>query len=136
MAASIAQPTTKITRKPTHKQAAILKTKKEHPNLTTREVAAICDTDHTHVLATYKRYGIDSTHVDQYKRHRADLLAGLQDKLLASITNEDIQKAPMGSRVLAAAQLYDKERLELDKSTSNVGVMVDLIKRIQGQDGA
>jgi hypothetical protein len=40
------------------------------------------------------------------------VFAGLQQQILASITAEDIKKAPLGTRVLASAQLYDKEQLE------------------------
>lgn len=47
-----------------------------------------------------------------YKDQRADILAHLQLKMLNSIDDAAIEKAPMGSRVLAACQLYDKERTE------------------------
>ena len=87
-------------------------------------------------MRTLARYGIEKGQVEEYKAHRADVFAGIQHRLLASCTDEDIKKAPMGSRVLAAAQLYDKERLELDKSTSNIGVLVDVIKRIQEQEAS
>ena len=128
--------TTATTKKPTHKQAVIIKTKTEHPELTTREIAAIAETGHTHVIATLKRYGINREHTDRYKRSRADILCGLQDRILASVTNKDIQKASLFQKAGVVGLLYDKERLELDKSTSNVGVVVDLIKRLQAQEGS
>jgi hypothetical protein len=120
MTAQLAKPTTTTTKKPTPKQSNILKTKQEHPGLTTREIAAICDTGHTHVIATLQRYGIDRTHVEDFKKHRADIFAGLQHRLINSVTDDDIKKSPMGSRILAVAQLFDKERLQLDLSTANL----------------
>ena len=112
---------------PTHKQAVILKTKQEHPNLTTYEIAKIADTDHSHVIKTLQRYGIDRTHVDRYKAHRADILAGMQERLLNNITKADIKKAPMRDKIVAAGILYDKERLERDLSTANVmSIVADL----------
>lgn len=57
---------------------------------------------------------------EQFKNHRADILSSLQFKLLSSLTDEDIKKSPLGSRVLASCQLYDKERLERGKSTDNI----------------
>jgi hypothetical protein len=61
--------------------------------------------------------------VNEFRDHRAEVLAGLQHRIIQSITSADIKKAPMGSRVLAAAQLYDKERLETGKTTSNLAVV-------------
>jgi len=119
--------TTNTTKKPTHKQAVILQTKQEHPDLTTREIAKIADTDHTHVIKTLQRYGIDRVHVNRYKSHRADILAGMQEKLMNSITKADIKKAPMRDKVVSVGILYDKERLERDLSTANVmSVVADL----------
>lgn len=133
VASKARQPATKATKPPTAKQQAILKTKQEHPDLTTREIAAICDTGHTHVIATFQRYGVNQQHINDYKANRADILAGLQHRLLASVTDADIQKSPMGSRVLAAAQLYDKERLERGQSTDNVNVLVAGLRDLQSR---
>jgi len=128
---------TKGTRGPTHKQAVILKTKQEHPDLTTREIAAIADTDHTHVIKTLRRYGIERVHVNRYKRHRADVLAGMQDRLMNSITVSDIKKAPMRDKVVSVGILYDKERLERDLSTANVvSVVADLEALRQARNDA
>mgnify|MGYP007100133974 CR=1 FL=1 len=82
----------------------------------------MCDTDHTHVIKTLNRYNIMKENVERFKANRSDIFAGMQDRLLHSITDEDIQKAPLGSRVLAACQIYDKERTErgLVNSTSAV----------------
>ena len=106
------KPKKTTTRRPTLKQERILNTKQDHPELTTREIAAICDTGHSHVIATFQRYHVDQVHIGEFKSHRADIFAGLQHRLLQSVTDTDIKKAPMGSRVLAAAQLYDKEQIE------------------------
>lgn len=62
--------------------------------------------------------------------NRAEVFQEVQKRLLMSINEEDIKKTPVGSRVLAVAQLYDKERLETDQSTSNqahiIGVAPEL----------
>lgn len=132
MVAQSTKPTkTTKTRKATHKQAVILKTKREHPELTTREIGAIAQTSHSNVIKILQRYGIDTTHQDQYKRHRADILCGLQDRLLASVTDEDIQKTPAIQRITGAAILYDKERLERGQSSVNLSVLVGHIEAMQ-----
>jgi hypothetical protein len=114
------RPKRTITTKPTDKQAHILKTHQEHLDLTVREVAAICDTSHSHVIATLQRYGIQKERVDNFKKHRGDILAGLQERMINSVTDKDIKQATMLQRVTATAILYDKERLERDLSTSNI----------------
>jgi 6-pyruvoyl-tetrahydropterin synthase len=128
MAASIAKPLTKPTKQITPKQQLILKTKQEHPDLTTREIGAIANVDHSYVVQVLARYGISQSHVEDFKANRANVFAGIQHRLLNSITDEDIQKAPMGSRILAVAQLFDKERLERDLSSINLAsVSSDLL---------
>ena len=114
---------TTTTKKPTTKQQHIVDVKQDHPSLTTREIAAICDTGHSHVVQTLQRYGVNQQEVEDYRTHRSDVLAGLQHRLIKSVTDDDIKKAPLGSRVLAAAQLYDKERLETGKTTGNLAVV-------------
>lgn len=126
--------TTKTTRPPTPKQQVIIKTKTEHPDLTTRQIAAIANTDHTHVIKTLERYGTDQRDVEAYKKNRPNILAGLQHRLLVSVTDEDIKKAPLGSRILAAAQLYDKERLETGQSTTNISTLIGSIEALQRAD--
>ncbi len=115
----------------TRKQAKILNTVSTKPELTTREVAKLCDTDHSHVVRVMQRYGIVNNYVHDYKANRADIFAGLQHILLSSITPDDIQKAPLGSRVLAACQIYDKERLERGQSTGNMAVGLSLTPALQ-----
>ena len=132
------KPLTKPTKPITPKQQIILKTKQEHPDLTVREVAAIANVDHSYVVQVLARYGVNASHVEDFKANRANVFAGIQHRLLNSITDEDIQKAPMGSRILAAAQMYDKERLERDLSSVNVAsVHTDIaaLRQLKSNDG-
>ena len=77
-----------------------------------------CDKSNiTHRLKPYKQY-IDS--LEDYKSHRADTFATIQHILLDSIQPSDIKSMAPASRITSAAILYDKERLERDKSTENI----------------
>lgn len=111
-----------LTRKkpPTQKQADIIHLKKQNPRATATAIAKLAGADISYTIQVMQRYGLIAQNVNDYKQHRADILAGLQSRLIESITQADIQKAPVGSRVLAAAQLYDKERLERGQSTANI----------------
>ena len=88
-------------------------------------IAKAADCNHALVSRVLSRYNIEQDQVDGYKRNRADILAGLQHRIISSITDEDIQKAPMGSRVLAAAQLYDKERLERGQGSGDKPISIN-----------
>lgn len=121
--------TAKNHRPRTPKTELIIKTAQEHPDLTTREIGAIADCTHVNVINTLHRYNIDHAQMSDYKANRADVLAGLQHRLLVSITDADINKTPVGSRVLAVAQMYDKERLERGQSTNNISYL-DESKRL------
>ena len=69
-----------------------------------------------------------------YKQQRADILANLQTKIIKSIDDADIKKAPFGSRILAMAQLIDKERLERGQSTENIAqIHADIAKLKMGK---
>ena len=94
-------------------------------------IAKAADCNHALVSRVLSRYNIEQDQVDGYKRNRADILAGLQHRIISSITDEDIQKAPMGSRVLAAAQLYDKERLERGQGSGDKPMLI-IVQRVSG----
>ena len=133
MSAQVKKPLRRQPNKPgTPKQLNIINTINTNPNLSTREVAKICDTDHSHVVRIMQRYYIVKEETDDYKEHRADILAGLQHRLIKSITDEEIKKAPIGSRVLAACQIYDKERLERGQATSFTMQIHADIKELKG----
>jgi predicted transcriptional regulator len=102
----------------------IIELKETNPALTVREIATLTNCDHSNVVRVLQRYGIVAQEVNEFKDHRAEVLAGLQHRLIQSITSEDIKKAPLGTRVLAAAQLYDKERIERGLSNGDQPIMV------------
>lgn len=112
------------TRRPTELQKKIIDIKQTHPSLNKNEIASIAGCDHAHVIRTLQNYGLIKDDVDDFVNNRAAVFAGMQHRLLKSITDADIQKTPVGSRILATAQLYDKERLEVGKTTSNIAQVI------------
>jgi len=102
----------------------ILEIKQANPNLTTRQIGELTDCDHSHVVRVLQRHNLEMQRIIEFKENRADIFAGLQDRLLSSITEDEIKKAPVGSRILGACQIYDKERIERGLSTENVSYHV------------
>ena len=103
--------------------------------LTHGEIARLQGCDRSNISKVLQRYGVEERRVNKYKEYRADILAGLQDRLLSSIPDSDIQKSGMYTRVVSAGILYDKERLERGQATSvNINVLVDLAEAIRSLD--
>jgi hypothetical protein len=57
-----------------------------------------------------------------FKENRADIFAIHQQRLLNSLSDDDIRKIPPGSRFTGVGILYDKEHIERNLSTSNIGI--------------
>lgn len=122
----------------------LLAMQKKHPDLTHQELADTQGLARSTVTKVLLRYGIEKEKLDEFKTNRADIMAGLQEKILQSITTGDLEKASLQQRMMAFGILYDKERLETGKSTTNVNsltVVVDAAKArreamLKGQDKA
>jgi len=119
------------TKRPTHKQALILRTKQEHPDLTVREVASIAGTTHPHVIRTLREYGITDRHkLEQYKQNRADILANIQANSVEAyyrLSDANKEKLVMKRGLVDMGIAFDKERLERDLPTANiVNVIADI----------
>ena len=99
--------------------------------LTYEEIAKVVGCHTSNVSVRLRRVDYELNGLKAFKGVKADMLALHQRRLLSSITPEEIKSAPLGTRVLAACQLYDKERLERGQSTSNVlsiTAMIDIIE--------
>jgi predicted DNA-binding protein YlxM (UPF0122 family) len=61
--------------------------------------------------------------IENFKKHRGDVFAFLQSKLLNSIDSDAIKGMQPYQRIVGASILFDKERLELGKSTGNINIL-------------
>lgn len=93
---------------------------KRNPQLTMEEIGKINGVSHVAIVNLFKRHGIERKRIEEYKSNRADFMAGLQEKVLASITASDLEKASLRDKVISAGVLFDKERLERGQSTVNL----------------
>lgn len=134
------KPTTVTGQKPRRgsKSPMIIDIATQHPDLSMREIGKMVDCSHVNVIKVLERYGINKNETEDYKAHRGDIQAGIQDRILKSITDADIKAMPVGQRLMGYGILYDKERLERGQSTDNQSVIVthirDLQSRLRGDD--
>jgi hypothetical protein len=125
--------TTKKVRLRTPRQIKILDVKQCNPNITVREIAKIADCSHVTVVNTLKKYYIDKQDVDNYRKYRGDILAGVQHRIIRSITDDNIKDMPVGQRIMSYGILYDKERLERNQATAITDDMSSIIDRIESR---
>ena len=87
---------------------------------TPTEIAAAVDSARSLVYRVCERYGIDLNASNEYRKHRADVLAGLQERILQTVDKATIEKASLMQRAATLGILYDKERLERGEATQIV----------------
>jgi len=113
----------------------IVKIAERYPDKSQAEIAEIVGIDKSNVNRALKKYGLRRADIDGYKNNRADILAGLQTRVLQSVTDVDIEKAPFRDKIVALGILFDKERLERGQSTGNLA-LTSLIEVLDKRDRA
>jgi hypothetical protein len=107
--------------------AKILNQKALNPSLTHKQIAKANNVSQQAVSQMFARYGIDHNYLESFKTHRADILAGLQETVVGTLSLDDIKGASFRDRTVALGILYDKERLERGQSTSNSSVFFQIV---------
>ena len=108
--------------------------KKQEMGLTLPEIAEAFSVSVATINRALRDYRAAVGAVKEFKAVRGNVLADLQRRILTSISDIDIKKAPFGTKILAFCQLYDKERLENDLSTANIATLHDDIAALKGKN--
>lgn len=109
----------------------------EAKGLTQEEIAAVCGVSRSTVSDHLRRFSSFTDlrqGVEEFRQWRADIFAGLQAKLLAAISgklDDDKELAKLSPYAMTGmmALIYDKERLETGKSSSNVAILSGIINK-------
>ncbi len=94
----------------------------ENSSLNQNEISKIVGVSRQAVGGCLKRYKIKLQKVDAYRSNRPTILAGFQEKILANLTDDKIADSSVSQAVTSLKTLYEIERLETNKSTSNVAI--------------
>jgi hypothetical protein len=100
-------------------------------NLPQSEIARMAKCSRCNVAQILKRYGIKSKKVEEYKSARSEIIAGYEMKILDHITDSKLKNATLSHLTTSMKTLYEIERLETNKSTSNVAVNAQLPESLQ-----
>lgn len=97
----------------------IFKIKANNPNLSGKQIGEIVGCSKQNVNQMLKRHGIKQNAVTDFRKLRADILSHYQNKVLENIDKKKLDSANIQQLLTAFGILYDKERLETNKSTHN-----------------
>ncbi len=101
------------------------------------EIAESVNTSRQMVHQVLQRYSIDSNTTESFKKHRAEVIAGYQERILAGIDPNALKSSTpreLKDSLTAFGILYDKERLERGLSTSNTAISCVLDAADGGED--
>ena len=107
----------------TPKQEKIIALKTQNPDATTTEIARQAEADISYTAEILQRYGLASNKIADYRKHKLDIITGLQHRLLSGISQADIEKEPVRNRIVAAGILHDKEQ-EMTGGSRDIKPMV------------
>ena len=74
------------------------------------QIAKLCDCTRQNVHQRLQAVAYDKAVLENFKRHRGDVFAFIQSKLLNSIDDQAIKSMNAAQRVVCTGILYDKER--------------------------
>jgi len=98
--------------------------------LSTGQIAKLVGCSRPNIVQRLQKAAVDIELTYKFRKHRGEILANLQRRIIQSITPADLEKAGLRDKVISSGILFDKERLEEGKSTSIV-FYADLIKAKQ-----
>lgn len=90
--------------------------------LTLSQIAKLCGCSRQNVHQRLQAVAYDKAGLENFKRHRGDVFAFIQSKLLNSIDDQAIKSMSAAQRVVCTGILYDKERIERGLSTENISI--------------
>jgi hypothetical protein len=118
----------------TEKQQLIIATKTENPEATLQVIADECDTSISYVSEVLKRYNITYKSLEDFKLYQADILLGIKQRIVTSISEEDLQRASLQQKLTSLGIAHDKEQqLRGLNPESRPMIIVNEIKISNGQ---
>ena len=86
------------------------------------EIAKLTGCSRQNIQQRLEAVEYDKEDLEHFKKHRGDVFAFLQSKILNSIDIDEIKELNPYQRIIGASILFDKERLHRGESTENVNI--------------
>ena len=101
------------------------------------QCAAVLGCSKGAVVIRMQGQNVEVEEAEQFKSHEADHLNALRYRIVKNISDEEIEKAPLGTKAMVYGILFDKNRLLEGLSTANHAIIhadVLAIKALQSGD--
>jgi hypothetical protein len=92
----------------TKKQELIVAAKTEYPKATQQQIADMTDTSPAYVNEVLQKYGMIDKTIADYKSYEIQILTGIKEKIISSITDEDYKKASLQQKLTGLGIVHDK----------------------------
>jgi hypothetical protein len=124
--------------RPSRKESAaihqqIVKATETMPMATHQEIAEAVGVNRSTVGQVLAKYSINKDELEEYKVNQADVMVGLQQRIAKSITEDDIKKANLQSRLTAFGIIFDKYRTHTGQSNTNIASWIAIVKDAQAK---
>lgn len=117
---------TGITKVPKGRPGKIVELAQAKPELTTREIGKIVGCNHSNVIQTLQRYGIEKAIVDGFNENKVRILNGLQEKILKELSSRSLEKESAHTLIVDAGIIQDKIRDIIHGKSGNSGVNINI----------
>ena len=107
---------------------AIIEMAKAKPEMSRRELSRQLGVSRNTVDKALAIYVNNKGDIELFRKRRADIFAEKQQLILSSLNEKKIEAMNPRDAFVGMGILYDKERLELGESTSNVSGIVKILK--------
>jgi hypothetical protein len=114
----------------------VIALKLAHPELSDAKIAARVGCAPSNVHTVLSRFLGDHSQTDlkAFQESKAEIFDALQMRMLASITQQDIAKAPLLPKITGAAILEDKARIIRGQATGiNAIMMMDVVEALKAR---
>jgi transcriptional regulator len=99
--------------------------------LSQRDIAKYQDCNVANINRVLQRYGLEQRTIKDYESNQTEIFLGLQEKIIKTINDKEIEKAPLQVKMLGLGLIFDKTRLLQDRSTSNTSLIERKFTEIQ-----
>jgi hypothetical protein len=86
------------------------------------DIAKLCGVTEKELTEVIRKYQLDPTAIQAFKKERGEMLANVQRRIVESIDPEVIERASLRDRATAFNVFHAAERLTEGKSTANLAV--------------
>ena len=98
------------------------------------QIAKLLNCNKSNIFRRLQKIDQELNHFQNYKKHRADIIGLKSRQILKHMDDAKLEKASAYQLAGMFGILYDKERLERDKSTQNVGMVLQNIAYLRTID--